>query len=174
MNRWITAIHEAGHAVAGFVLTGTRVVMTLHEDGGGAAWPLEDLPPTDRAIMTAAGPLAEPLATRHSPPEITVAVAGDSPSPPHALPTIESVGTSETAVELKSDLAKSPSDHVAIARWCIAGVEDRPERWAQRHAWVHTLARRIISDHEKHIVEVARVLYLRGVVSVPLFERNAS
>ncbi|MFN7020402.1 MAG: M50 family metallopeptidase [Phycisphaerales bacterium] len=174
MNRWITAIHEAGHAVAGFVLTGTRVVMTLHEDGSGAAWPLHDMPPTDRAIMTAAGPLAEPLATRHSPPETPASVAGDSPSPPHALPTIESVGTSETAVELKCDLAKSPSDHVAIARWCIAGIEDQPERWAQRHAWLQTLAARLVRDHEQQIVEAARVLYLRGVVSVPLFERSAS
>lgn len=168
MSRWTVAIHEAGHAVAAFVLTGTRVVMTLHEDGGGAAWPLQDLPPADHAIMTAAGPLAEPLASRHSPPEISSTAADTSRSPPPALPTLESAATAETAAELKSDLARSPSDHVAIARWCIAGVEREPERWAQRHALVHTLAQRIVREHENSIVEAARVLYLRGVVSVPL------
>lgn len=173
MNRWITAIHEAGHAVAGFVLTRTRVVMTLHEDGG-AAWPLQDMPPTDRAIMTAAGPLAEALAARHAPPEVPLTVAAASPSMPPSLPTIESLGTSETAAELKSDLARSPSDHVAIARWCIEGIETQPERWAQRHAWLQTLAARLVRDHEQQIVEAARVLYLRGVVSVPLFEWSAS
>ncbi len=168
MSRWIVAIHEAGHAVAAFVMTGTRVVMTLHEDGGGAAWPLQDLPPTDHAIMVAAGPLAESLASRHSPPEISAPAGETSPFLRRALPTLESAATSETAAELKSDLARSPSDHVALARWCIAGFEDQPERWAQRHAWVQTLATRLIRNHEKSIVEAARELYLRGVVSVPL------
>jgi hypothetical protein len=174
MNRWTVSIHEAGHAVAAFTLTGTRVVATLHENGGGAAWLLTEMPPTDNAIMTAAGPLAEPLAERYAAPEIPQPVEGTAQSTPPALPTLESVGTAETVAELKSDLARFVRDHVVIARWCIAGVEKHPERWAQRHAWVHTLARRLIADHEEHIVEVARVLYLRGVVSVPLSERNAS
>lgn len=172
MNRWTVAIHEAGHAVAAFVLTGTRVVATLHENGGGAAWPHEELSPTDTAIMTAAGPLAEPLANRYAAPDIPPQVAGNTPSP--ALPTLETVATLETAAELKSVFTKSIADHVVIARWCIAGLEKHPERWAQRHAWVQTLAARLIRDHEQQIVEVARVLYLRGVVSVPLSERNAS
>ncbi|MBL9033099.1 MAG: hypothetical protein JNM80_15485 [Phycisphaerae bacterium] len=101
-------------------------------------------------------------------------VAAASPSTPPSLPTIESLGTSEAAAELKSDLARSPSDHVAIARWCIEGIEDQPERWAQRHAWLQTLAARLVRDHEQQIVEAARALYLRGVVSVPLFEWSAS
>lgn len=172
MKRWTVAIHEAGHAVAAFVLTGTRVVATLHENGGGAAWPLEELSPTDTAIMTAAGPFAEPLINRYAAPDIPPSVTSNTPSP--ALPTLETVVTVETAADLHKAIARAVPDHITIARWCIAGVEKQPERWAQRHAWVHTLARRIISDHEKHIVEVARVLYLRGVVSVPLLERNAS
>lgn len=174
MSRWVVSIHEAGHAVAAFALTGTRVVMTLHEDGGGAAWPLRNLSPTDQAIMTAAGPLAEPLAERYAEPDVPPPIAGPGKWPPPRLPTLETAATAETAAELKSDLARSPSDHVAIARWCIAGVERDPERWAQRHAWVHTLAERLVRDHEEHIVEAARVLYLRGVASVPLIERNAS
>lgn len=174
MNRWIVSLHEAGHAVAALVLSGTRVVATLHENGGGAAWPLEELSPTDAAIMTAAGPLAEALVDRHAAPEIPPLVATDTHPSLAALPTLETVATVETAVALKSVFIKSISDHVVVARWCIAGVENQPERWAQRHAWIQSLAKRLISSHEKSIVEAARVLYLRGVVSVPLEERNAS
>lgn len=172
MNRWTLSIHEAGHAVVAFALTGTRMLTTLHQNGGGAAWALEELSPTDHAIMAAAGPLSEHLANRYAAPEPSPPVASDMPPP--ALPTLETVATVETAADLHKAIARAVPDHITIARWCIAGVEKKPERWAQRHAWVHTLARRIISDHEKHIVEVARVLYLRGVVSVPLLERNAS
>jgi hypothetical protein len=71
-------------------------------------------------------------------------------------------------------MSRALPDPVALAQFCIAGIESQPERWAQRHAWVLSLARRLIRDHEKYIVEAARVLYLRGVVSVPLEERNAS
>jgi hypothetical protein len=174
MNRWTVAIHEAGHAVAGFVLTGTRVVATLHSDGGGAAWPREELPPTDRAIMTAAGPIAESLAERHAPPEVEPPSGSQTSSSPQALPTLESVATPETAADLRVAIARAIPDHVLLARWCIAGVEDEPERWARRHAWIQRLATRLVGEHEKHIVEVARVLYLRGAVSVPLLQRNAS
>ena len=172
MNRWTVAIHEAGHAVTACALTDARVVTTLHQNVGGAVWTLEELSPTDHAIMAAAGPLAEPLAERYTAPEIPPPVASDTP--PAALPTLETVATVEIAAELHSAIARGVPDHVTIARWCIARIEKQPERWAQRHAGLHTLARRIINDHEKSIVEVARVLYLRGVVAVSLLERNAS
>lgn len=172
MNRWTVSMHEAGHAVAAFALTGTRMLTTLHQNGGGAAWALEELSPTDHAIMAAAGPLSEHLANRYAAQEFSPLVASDTPPP--ELPTLETVATVETAAELHKAIARAVPDHITIARWCIAGVEKQPERWAQRHAWVHTLARRLISTHEKSIVKTARVLYLRGVVSVPLEERNAS
>ncbi|MFN7429953.1 MAG: hypothetical protein ACK54T_04775 [bacterium] len=174
MNRWTVALHEAGHAVAGFALTGTRVVATLHNDGGGAAWPREELPPTDRAIMTAAGPIAESLAERHGPPEVEPSLGSQKSLSPQALPTLESVATPETAAALSVDIARAVPDHVSLARWCISGIEDQPLRWAQRHAWITRLATRLVGEHEAQIVEVARVLYLRGVVSVPLLERTAS
>ncbi|MBN8596520.1 MAG: hypothetical protein J0L78_02475 [Planctomycetes bacterium] len=145
---------------------------TLHDGGAGTAWPLDDMSPTDRAIMTAVGPLAEALAHRHSEPEIARHVAGDTPS--RALPTVETIATVETAAELRSVVVRGVSDHVMLARFCIAGIEQQPDRWAQRHAWIQSLAKRLIRSHEKSIVETARVLYLRGVVSVPLEERNAS
>lgn len=172
MNRWTLSLHEAGHAVAGWALTGTRAFATLHDGAAGAAWPLEDMGPTDRAIMTAVGPLAEALADRYPAPEFASRVAGDMP--PRALPTVETIAAVETATELRSVVVRGVPDHVVLARFCIAGIENQPERWAQRHAWIQTLAKRLIRSHEKSIVETARVLYLRGVVSVPLEERNAS
>lgn len=172
MNRWTLSLHEAGHAVAASVLTGTRAIATLHSGTGGAAWLLEDMSATDRAIMTAVGPLAEALADRHSEPAGVTDIAGRTPPP--ALPTVETIAGAEMANELGREASRALPDPVALARFCIAGIEHQPERWAQRHAWVQSLARRLIRDHEKHIVDAARVLYLRGVVSVPLEERNAS
>lgn len=166
MNRWTLSLHEAGHAVAACALTGARATATLH-DAGGASWPSADMSSTDRAIMTAAGPLAELLGDRHTAP----ALPADMASRP---PTAERIATVETATELRREMARAVPDHVLIARFCIAGIEHQPERWAQRHAWVQSLATRLIRSHEKSIVETARVLYLRGVVSVPLEERNAS
>ncbi|MDX9911443.1 MAG: hypothetical protein RBS39_06400 [Phycisphaerales bacterium] len=172
MNRWTLSLHEAGHAVAASVLTGTRAIATLHDGGGGAAWPLDDMSPTDRAIMTAVGPLAEALAHRHPAPGISRHAVDDTPSP--ALPTIETIAGVEMATDLRREMSRVVPDHVALARFCVAGIENQPERWAQRHAWIQSLAKRLISTHEKSIVKTARVLYLRGVVSVPLEERNAS
>lgn len=166
MNRWMLSLHEAGHAVAAWALTGTQAIATLHDGAAGAAWPLEDLSPTDHAIMTAVGPLAEALAHQHPEPVIVPRVAGDTP--PRALPTVETIASVEMATELRRGRSRAIPDHVVLARFCIAGVEDQPERWPQRHAWVQTLAARLIRDHEQSIVEAARVLYLRGVVSVPL------
>lgn len=166
MNRWTLSLHEAGHAVAACSLTGARATATLH-DAGGACWPSADMSPTDRAIMTAAGPLAELLADRHVAPELPRPIA-DRP------PTAETIASAETATELGQEIVHAVPDHVALARFCIAGVERQPERWAQRHTWIQSLSQRLIRAHENSIVEAARVLYLRGVVSVPLEERNAS
>ncbi|MCC6322912.1 MAG: hypothetical protein IT438_15920 [Phycisphaerales bacterium] len=172
MSRWTLSLHEAGHAVAAWALTGSRAFATLHDGAAGAACPLEDMGATDRAIMTAVGPLAETLAHRYPAPEFASRVAGDKP--PRTLPTVETIATVETAAELRSVVVRGVPDHVVLARFCIAGIENQPERWAQRHAWILSLAKRLIRSHEKSIVETARVLYLRGVVSVPLEERNAS
>jgi hypothetical protein len=122
---------------------------------------------TDRAIMTAAGPLAESLTARHSAPELPCPIA-------NRPPTAETIASAETATELRHAIVRAVPDQVTLARFCIGGVEDQPERWSQRHTWIRSLAQRLIQSHENSIVEAARVLYLRGVVSVPLEERNAS
>ena len=165
MTRWELSLHEAGHAVAAHVLTaGKPAAAVLQDQNSGMAWPLVEMTPTDRAIMTAAGPLAEPLADRHPAPELPPAIA-DRP------PTVETIADAETAADFQNDLKRGVPDDVAIARWCISGIEGQPERWARRHVWVHSLAERLICNHERSIVEAARVLYLRGVVSLPLTER---
>lgn len=171
MNRWTVSLHEAAHAVAAWELTGRRATATLHQGGGGAAWPVEEMSATDNAIMTAAGPLAEALAARYPVPEMAQSVAGGTPP---ELPTVESVATTETAAELRREIARAAPDHVVLARFCIGGVEDQPERWAKRHAWIRSVAKRLIRSHERSIVAAARVLHLRGVVSVPLEERTVS
>lgn len=166
MSRWALSLHEAGHAVAAHLLTGRKpAAAVLQDQNTGMAWPLVEMTPTDRAIMIAAGPLAEPLADRHPAPKLPPATA-DRP------PTVETIADAQTAAEIQNDLKRSVPDHVAIARWCISGIEGQPERWARRHAWIHSLAERLVQKHELSIVEAARVLYLRGVVFLPLTERN--
>lgn len=167
MNRWTLSLHEAGHAVAAHALTGAKATATLHDGGGGASWPSADMNPTDRAIMTAAGPLAELLADRHVAPELPAAIATRPP-------TAETIASAETATELRREIARAVPDQVVLARFCIAGIEHQPERWAQRHVWIQSVTQRLIQAHENSIVEAARVLFLCGVVSVPLEERNAS
>jgi hypothetical protein len=165
VNRWTLSLHEAGHAVAIYALTGAPATATLHE-AGGATWPSVDMTATDRAIMTAAGPLAESLTDRYPAPELPPAVA-------RRPPTAETIATIETATALRREMRQAVADPVVLARFCIEGIEDQPARWAQRHAWIRSVAERLIRSHERSIVNAARVLYLRGVVSLPLDERNA-
>jgi hypothetical protein len=163
MDRWTLSLHEAGHAVAFHVLShGGTATATLHEIGG-AAWYGSDLMPTDSAMVTAAGPLAESLAERHPAPELP-------PASVNRPPVVETLATTETSTELRNDMTKALPDRVHIARWCIQGVEDQPERWVRRHVWIHSVAERLIRKHENLIVEVARALYLRGIVSLPLIK----
>lgn len=162
MNRWTLSLHKAGHAVATHALTGAPATATLH-DAEGAAWTAADMSPTDRAIMTAAGPLAERLADRYPAPELPPAIASRPP-------TAETIATGETAAKLHRQMRQAVPDCVVLARFCIAGIEDQPERWARRHAWIRSMADRLTRPHENSIVEAARVLYLRGVVSLPLSE----
>lgn len=166
MNRRALSLHEAGHAVVAWTLTGKRAIATLHQGGGGAAWPLEEMSATDNAIMTAAGPVAESLADRYQAPELPSAMASGPP-------TVETIATAATAAVLRHEIEHAAPDHVVLARFCIAGIENEPERWSRRHAWIRSVAQRLVCDHECSIVETARLLYLRGVVSVPLEERNA-
>lgn len=168
LPRWVTSLHEAGHAIAAHALTGSRVTATLHDGDWGAAWPWVDSSPTVEAIWTAAGPIAESLAERHAAPELPPEIASRPP-------TVEMIAPAETAAGLRRQLATASPDCVLLARFCISGIEGQPERWAKRYVWIHSLAERLIQNHELRIVEAARVLYLRGMVSVPLLpERNAS
>ena len=72
----------------------------------------------------------------------------------------------EAAASLKAQLRESPSDAVAIARWCIGGIEKQPQRWANRFHWIHREARLVVARHCQEIVEVAAGLFSRGIMTL--------
>ncbi|HOI54183.1 MAG TPA: hypothetical protein PLP01_02935 [Phycisphaerae bacterium] len=157
LARWRLCLHEAGHAVAGRVLLGNTARAVVFDDGCGAAYMGNDRTGTDgfeRVLAIAAGPAAESLADRYTPPESAPAPALEATYP-------------ELAAELKRDLGQWPSDEQRIARWCIAWIEDQPERWVNRFHWIHHEARLLVAAHEGQIVQTAAVLYGRGIVTLP-------
>jgi hypothetical protein len=56
---------------------------------------------------------------------------------------------------------------VAIAGWCIAGIETQPERWANRFHWIHREAQIFVARHQQEIVETATALFARGITTLP-------
>lgn len=157
LARWRLCLHEAGHAVAGRVLLSNTARAVVFDDGCGAAYMGDDRTGADgfeRVLAIAAGPAAESLADRYTPPESAPAPALEATCP-------------ELAAELKRDLGQWPTDEQRIARWCIAWIEDQPERWVNRFHWIHHEARLFVAAHEGQIVQTAAVLYGRGIVTLP-------
>ena len=155
--RWRTCLHEAGHAVAGRVLLGDVARAVVFGDGCGAAYLRSDASSHasfEQALAIATGPAAEMLASRYTPP---------NGAPARAL----EAAYGEPAAALRKGLRESPTDADAIARWCIAGVEDQPERWVNRFHWIHREARLFVAEHQDQIVETAAALYGRGIVTLP-------
>jgi len=155
--RWCTCLHEAGHAVAGQALLGDAARAVVFGDGCGAAYLGSDAagPASfEQALAIVAGPAGEMLASRYTPP---------SGAPAPAL----EAAYGEPAAALKEGLRKSPTDAAAIARWCIAGVEDQPQRWVNRFHWIHREAQLFVAGHQDQIAETAAVLYGRGIVTLP-------
>lgn len=157
-RRWKTCLHEAGHAVAGRRLLKRTVTAAVYGDDMGAAYigTNDVIPRTyEEALSIAAGPAAEALADLHTAPQV-------SPPPP-ALAT----AYPESTAPLVAQLRQSPPDHVAIARWCIRGLERQPERWANRFHWIHREAQFFVGRHQQEIVRAAVGLYERGIVTLP-------
>ena len=155
--RWRTCLHEAGHAVAGQALSTRPVKAAVYDDNLGAAYlDFSGVPRTfEEALAVAAGPAAEELAELHAPPQAT---------PPVAL----AVAYPERTGPLMAQLRESLSDTVAIARWCIGGIENQPDRWAKRPCWIHREARFFVSQHQHEIVEVAKRLFGTGLATLPV------
>ena len=136
IRRWKTCLHEAGHAVAGFRLLKRTVKAAVYEAGVGAAYlDIEAAIPRtfEEALAIAAGPAAEELAEHHAPPQV-------SPPPPPLTSTHPHV-----IAPLVAQLRQSPRDAVAIAHWCIGGIEEAPERWTNRFHWIRREAGLFVS-----------------------------
>ena len=156
VRRWKTSLHEAGHAVAGRVAMKRTVRAAVYEAGIGAAYlDIESVPRTfEEALAVAAGPAAEALAENHMPPQA-------SPPPPPLTTT-----HAYAVAPLVAQLRWSPRDAVAIARWCIRGIEDQPDRWAKRFYWIRREADIFVARHRQEIVDVAADLYEQGIVTL--------
>jgi hypothetical protein len=154
--RWRVSLHEAGHAVAGRHLLRRTARAVVFDDpcgladlGGEGAVPASFA----EALATAAGPAAEVLAEHHAPPESPLAVPLE-------------VTYAEEVKPLREKVSRCMPDHIAVARWCIGGIEKQPDRWAKRYNWVHREARILVARHRQEIVEPARRLFERGLVTL--------
>ena len=155
--RWRVCIHEAGHAVAGHQLLKCTARAVVYNDGVGVAdidVDTTNVRTYEEALAVAAGAAAEFLAEEYAPPQ----VASSAP-----LETLYP----EQAVTLKAQIRKYPPDAVAIARWCIRGIEKEPDRWARRFYWIHREARIFVARHHQEIVEVATGLFAKGIMTLP-------
>ena len=66
-----------------------------------------------------------------------------------------------------AQIRESLPDAVVIARWCIRGIENQPDRWAKRHCWIHHEARFFVGQHQHEIVDVAMRLFANCVITLP-------
>ncbi len=156
VRRWKTCVHEAGHAVAGRVMLKRTVKAAVYDAHHGAAYLGRDdaTPRTfEEALAVAAGQAAEVLADGHAPPQ-------ESPPPPLTMTYPEAVAP------LMAQLRQSPRDSVSLARWCIRGIEDQPERWTKRFYWIRHEADLFVARHREEIVAIASQLYERGIVTL--------
>ena len=156
-TRWRVCIHEAGHAVAGHQLLKCTARTVVFDNGVGAAdigVDTTDLRTFEEVLAVAAGPAAEFLAEKCALPDVPPFAPLETLYPTNAIP-------------LKAQLQKSPSDAVSIARWCIRGIEQQPDRWANRFHWIHREARILVARHQQEIVELATDLFAKGLTTLP-------
>ena len=157
-RRWKVCLHEAGHAVAGKVLFKHSTKAIVFDDDCGAAYcDYDGTRPRsfEGALTTAAGDAAHALADLHSQPQVPPAPAMVVAYPEEATP-------------LRAQLLKEcVPDAVALARWCIGGIETQPDRWANRLHWIRREARLFVARHQQEIVQVATGLFAQGIVTVP-------
>jgi hypothetical protein len=156
-ERWRISLHEGGHAVAGRRLLGQTARAVVYDDNCGAAYTGSggvEAQLFEDALTIAAGPAAEALAADVAPPSL-----------PSAPPLEATYG--EGAKFIKEDMRRSLRDPVIIARWCIAGVEGEPDRWANRFFWLQREAAIFVAMHRRAIVQAATDLFAHGIVTLP-------
>jgi len=159
-DRWRVALHEAGHCCVSLALGGNCTGLAIFEDGHGVA-SLGGLSPFDNAIALAAGAVAEELVVSHDPASPDPFLR---PAPTRNENCDMAMPAALADLAACFPLAEATPDAVKIAQYCIGGLEDEPERWADRYYFVRETARRVVADHTRQILAVARSLYSQGVL----------
>lgn len=161
-DRWVTAVHEAGHAVAALELDGQCEGLVLNVDGGLAH---VTVPCPDReAYMIAAGPTAQELAGKNAAPEL---------QGPEKLGTTKALHPKEDFMfALSVELAEVPgsmrtleTDERRLAVWAIGGHESEPDSWARRIQFANYVAHKVVSANVEKIIRVAEQLFIHGHLS---------
>jgi hypothetical protein len=67
---------------------------------------------------------------------------------------------------LSSEAAAALSDDAAIRAWSMAGPGVAWREWRRRLVTTHWAARQFVREHQVAIIETARELYRRGVISI--------
>jgi len=164
-DRWLTALHEGGHAVSAIRLGGRCLGAVLYDDGTGQT-SIDELLGDREAFAVASGPAAEKLAEQNPAPTVSVQ------SKPLSVDEIETLPIFGTSQFLACQLARASdgrgpyvSDSRQLALWAIAGREDQPDRWASRVAFAQRVAAEIVTRNAAAILRVARALYTAGSLS---------
>lgn len=154
-QRWLAALHEAGHATAYLSLLGRATVSRLGPDGSGVCY-RKDIAKVELsfnlAVVIAAGPAAERLAQSWPAPD------GGG----RALPTFQTDDDGGTDQRIASLASEGCAPHAAwpqdsggarfggYAIWWVSAVEKA--------------ARHFVELHELSIVTAAHELFMRGVL----------
>mgnify|MGYP006270450915 CR=1 FL=1 len=149
-GRWMLALHESAHIVAGYALTGRPGYAVVNETRG-AAWPhVEDAYPTAEAVICIAGRVGENLALAHGPPT-------DRPEPP---PRSDAATAEATGRVLHGivEAGGTEDDADTIAAY-TAQATDRPGRY-RRLRYLKLRAARVLD--ERLVLDLATLLYSRG------------
>ncbi len=150
-ERWRTCCHEAAHAhAARILLEDPRNGAVVFADGGGVALvnvsePLSDF---ESAIVLAAGPEAEILATRIPPPSVN-----------HAKPITPQSGYAGLCEDLEREASGTPTDLQRLVEY-VKRVKPSRRRTLIRSICAH--ARGLINQNAGAIVKTAHELYLTG------------
>ena len=161
-DRWRTAVHEAGHAVACVELGGRCSGLALFPTGGGLAG-TQGLFGDKHAFMTASGHAAEILATEYSAPELPVV---ETAAPEPSIDTIgEPSWFSFNTARYEEQPERYETDQRTLALWSIAGREEDPDSWARRVRFAHHVADQIVKANATRIVRLAAELFVKNRLS---------
>ncbi|MDZ4683783.1 MAG: M50 family metallopeptidase [Planctomycetaceae bacterium] len=164
--RWLTALHEAAHAVAALALGGRALGLAILNDDSGMAQSDELL--MDRhTFAVAAGPAAEKLVEQYPAPERVITDAKLlTVDQIEALPIFASSPLMACQLARPAgDRRHCESDERVIALWVVDCHEHQPETWARRAEYAHFMGGVIVDQNADKIVRVATALYARGSLS---------